>query len=203
MIARSPVTVASGATLAFEGPSHALTSLAVQDGTLDIAYEADFTPPVGPLSVGALTGRGLLDIASGVDCTVTEASGFGGTVRVAEGGLFALAASSGTMAGDVFLAPGARLKASDGGTPAPIRTAGRIVLPSSLTVVVPNGTACGHPFALVEADGILMDPPAWRYETPDGRPLTATDYRVLRTATGVSCRRRSGFSLFIRCGGLA
>ena len=203
VIARSPVTVESGATLAFEGPSHALTSLAAKDGTLDIAYEADFTPPAGPLSVGALTGRGLLDITSGVDCMVTEASGFGGTVRVAEGGLFALAASSGTMAGDVFLAPGARLKASDGGTPAPIRTAGRIVLPSSLTVVVPNGTACGHPFALVEADGILMDPPAWRYETPDGRPLTATDYRVLRTATGVSCRRRSGFSLFIRCGGLA
>jgi len=198
VIAASSVTVDFGATLSVKGPGHSLAALAADAGTLDLAYEADFTPNAGTFALGTLTGYGLLNLTNGVACKVGEAAAFGGTAKVGAGASFAQAASGGVMAGDVVAANGALLMAPEVGASAPIRTTGRVLLPATLTVVLPEGGLNGAVLSLVESPAVTMDGANWSYRTVGGTPLDASRFKVVRTATGVTLGERRGSVLIIR-----
>lgn len=196
VIESSPVTVAAGATLAVEGPGHSLTGLTVSDGTLDIAYESDFTPNAGAFAVGTLTGFGILNLTNGVVCTVDEAEAFGGTVRVGSGASFAEAASGGVMAGDVLVDDGAILVAPAVGAKATVRTTGRVELPAALTVVLPGADFAE--LSLVASPDVKMDGSNWSFRTADGKAIDASQFKIVRTASGVSVCTRKGLLLIVR-----
>ena len=196
VIEASPVTVAAGATLAVEGPGHSLAGLTVSDGTLDIAYESDFTPNAGAFAVGTLTGFGILNLTNGVVCTVSEAAAFGGIVKVGSGASFAQAASGGVMAGAVLVDDGAILVAPEVGAAATVRTTGRVELPDALTVVLPD--AGFAELSLVASPDVTLTGSNWSYRTVGGTPIDASRFKVVRTATGVSVRARKGMLLIFR-----
>ena len=194
VIANSPVTVASGATLAFEGPAHSLQSLSAESGTIHIAQDADFTPNAGDLSVGALIGRGLLNLPEGCDFYVSDASGFGGTVRLAGGAGFAMSTSSGVMSADVYAESGAVLNAS-----APIRTTGRAVIPAAVTVVLPQRWPEGEStISLLVASDVIMGDVNWLFKDSDGLELDVNDYRVIRSDSGLAVKKRKGTVVVFR-----
>jgi hypothetical protein len=194
VIANSPVTVASGATLAFEGPAHSLQSLSAESGTIHIAQDSDFTPNAGDLSVGALTGRGLLNLPEGCDFYVSDASGFGGTVRLAGGAGFAMSTSSGVMSADVYAESGAVLNAS-----APIRTTGRAVIPAAVTVVLPQRWPEGEStISLLVASDVIMGDVNWLFKDSDGLELDVNDYRVIRSDSGLAVKKRKGTVVVFR-----
>lgn len=196
VIESSPVTVAAGATLAVEGPGHSLAGLTVSDGTLDIAYESDFTPNAGAFAVGTLTGFGILNLTNGVVCTVDEAAAFGGTVKVGSGASFAQNASSGVMTGDVLFEGGALLVAPAVGAAATVRTTGRIELSADLTVVLPSADFAE--LDLVLSPDVTLAGTNWSYRKADGTPIAASGFKVVRTASGVSVRARKGMLLIFR-----
>ena len=198
VIVNSHVTVSEGATLAFDGPGHTLSSLSAGSGTLDIAYESDFTPNAGAFAVGALTGRGLLSLPEGCHCSVTNASGFGGTIKLADGASFAMASASGAMSADVYAGNNSILKAAEHSEVAPIRTTGRVVLPQTVTVVLPYARNSDQPLNLIEAHSITKGNAVWNYVTPDGMPLLADDFRIVETSSGLSVKMRKGTTVIIR-----
>ena len=194
VIENSSVTVSSGATLAFEGPAHSLVSLSAESGTIHIAQDADFTPNAGACSVGALTGKGLLNLPEGCDFYVSDVSGFGGTVRLAGGASFAMSTSGDEMTADLYAESGAVLKAS-----APIRTTGRAVIPAAVTVILPQRWPEDEaPISLVEASDIMMGGENWLYKDSDGLSLDANDYRVIRSDSGLAVKKRKGMVVVFR-----
>jgi len=194
VIVNSPVTVSSGATLAFEGPAHSLVSLSAESGTIHIAQDADFTPNAGASSVGALTGKGLLNLPQGCDFSVSDVSEFGGTVRLAGGASFAMSVSSDEMTADLYAESGAVLNASS-----PIRTTGRAVIPAAVTVILPQRWPEGEaPISLVEASDIIMGEVNWLYKDSDGIVLDANDYRVIRSDSGLAVKKRKGTVVVLR-----
>ena len=202
VIVNSPVSVSEGATLAFVGPGHTLSALSSEKGTVHIEHESDFTMNKGVHVLGKLTGRGLLNLPEGCDLTVSDASDFAGTVNLSGGASFAMSPTGDAMSANVYAEEGACLKAAQ--QTAPIRTTGRVVISSSVTVKLPS-IACSHfPMYLAEAGGITMsDDIEWQFCDSQGDLLPefrSACFRIEKDETGLVVRkfRKEGTTVLIR-----
>ena len=106
------------------------------------------------------------------------------------------------MSANVYAEEGACLKAAQ--QTAPIRTTGRVVLPSSVTVELPSVAYCDFPMYLAEAGGITMgDDIEWQFRDSQGDLLPefrSACFRIEKDGTGLVVRkfRKEGATVLIR-----
>ena len=146
-------------------------------------------------SIGALTGAGILNLAENRICQVSAASGFYGTVRMSSGARFEMDSDGGSMSADVYAENGACFKAA---AVAPIRTSGRIVLPSEATVMLDSVDCDDFPLNILEASRITKGDVVWNFVDSQGIPLLSDRYKVCETDSGLSVKMRKGTTVIIR-----
>ena len=109
--------------------------------------------------------------------------------------------SGDAMSANVYAEEGACLKAAQ--QTAPIRTTGRVVLSSSVTVELPSVAYCDFPMYLAEAGGITMsDDIEWQFCDSLGDLLPefkSSYFRIEKIETGlVVKKKKEGTTVLIR-----